>query len=190
MRNANRIASELMRIAGELAGDQLPAPSSIKEVNYISEVIEDTLPGAHAGDEYYLYDGDEYWDYIEPDLLEGDFSDKGAYEFLVDHDSKAKPIFRCVFGVNIEAYNEHWSGRHNDYDPSYDTGAFPNGDCIAVFASIEDKYDGEYVHHYDVTGALSPAALSSMQRRINEIDYNSGNADVPAQGTGHLDDDF
>ena len=130
MENNERIARELMRIAAELSGGPLPKPDSIVEEDGVSSVIEETLPGAHNSDEYYLYEGDEYWDYIDPELSEGDFSDKDAYEFLVDHDSNGKPIFRCVFGVTIEHYHEHWSGRHDDYEPSYDTGAFANADEI------------------------------------------------------------
>ena len=179
-----RIARELVRIAKMISASGA-APSSIKEVTSISDVIEETLPGAHADDEYYMHKGEEYWDFLDVDLSESDFADKDAYAFLVDRDEKRKPLFRVVFAVNILAYNEHWSGRHNDYSPSYDYGPFPNSEDVAVFASIEDVEDGGYVHIYDVTEAVGGAAISNMSAKIENVTYDDY---IPKADS--LDDDF
>lgn len=179
-----RIARELVRIAKMLSASGA-APSSIREVGSISGVIEETLPGAHDGDEYYMHNGEEYWDFLDIDLSESDFTDKDAYAFLVDRDEKRKPLFRAVFAVNILAYNEHWSGRHNDYSPSYDYGPFPNSEDIAVFASIEDVEDNGDVHIYDVTKAVGEAAISNMSGRIENVTYDDY---IPQKSS--LDDDF
>ena len=180
-----RIARELVRIAKMISASG-EAPSGIREIDSVSGAINSILPAAHAEDEYDMHEMDgEYWGFIDKVFSESDFKDKDAYAFLVDRDENGNPYFRVVFPIDILPYHEHWSGRHDDYSPSYDYGPFPNSEDVAVFASIEDVEDGGYVHIYDITEAVGGAAISNMSGRIEKVTYDDY---IPQADS--LDDDF
>ena len=189
-----RIARELIRIAAELADPgqadaAISMPSSISEVGSISGAIEGVLPNAHDDDEPWLYDSAKgcCWDYVDTELSAVDFSDQDVFRFLNERDANGAPKYRFVYAINVRECNEHWSGRSSDYSPSYDTGFFPCGDDLAVFASVEDKYDGNSTHRYNIGGAIAGTAFSRIGEKVKSLSYDASEV---SQGTGHLDDDF
>ena len=90
--------------------------------------------------------------------------------------------------MNCVAVKEYWSGRHNDYSPSYEYGLVAYPDEFLVFASVENAETNDF-EHFDITGLLSQGCISQIRQSIEKYDkYDSSEAD--SLTIDRIEDDF